>query len=221
MKKLVKGILEFRENLLQDYRERFSHLALGQSPDALFIGCSDSRVMPNLFASTNPGDLFVIRNVGNLIPPFSEYENNHAEAAAIEFSMTQLPVKNIIVCGHSECGAMQAVVAGLEKVNTQGLKAWLQHCDCSHEKTNDQNKLSGDLSAHNRLSQLNVFRQIEHLKTYPIVQEKIKANTLHLHGWYFDIATGDVYAFDEAFGRFVLIDEAEGYRILSDIDEVR
>src|SRR5437016_12969424 len=108
MKKLIQGIVEFRRTAQPDYRKRFAHLALGQRPDTLFIACSDSRVVPNLFASTEPGDLFVIRNVGNLIPPFSEGESGPhfgSEAAAIQFALTQLPITEIVVCGYSECGA--------------------------------------------------------------------------------------------------------------------
>jgi carbonic anhydrase len=208
MKKLVLGILEFRQKLLSSYKENFAHLALGQSPDTLFIACSDSRVVPNLFASTNPGDLFVIRNVGNLIPPHAG-STGTAEAAAIEFSLTQLPISNIIICGHSECGAMQAALTGPDKLREKNLKAWLHNCEnisCSiHHR---------GLAPHNQLSQMNVLQQIEHLKTYPLIQKKLADKTLAIHGWYFDIATGDVYAFEEEFNQFIIIDEVEAPRIL-------
>src|ERR1700684_476586 len=117
MRKLVKGIVEFRQKRLPSYREKFARLALGQSPDTLFIACSDSRVVPNLFASSDPGDLFVIRNVGNLIPICGEEGHSHSdesEAAAIEFALLNLPVAEIIVCGHSECGAMHSLAHGHE-----------------------------------------------------------------------------------------------------------
>ena len=132
MKKLVNGIVEFRQNFLRTYRENFARPAIGQSPDTLFIACSDSRVVPNLFASTNPGDLFVIRNVGNLIPPqsFGVNETAPSESVAIEYSLTHLPISDIIVCGHSECGAMPG--SSLErKIENPVLKGWLQNCNCS------------------------------------------------------------------------------------------
>ena len=113
MQKLVSGIVEFRRSTQESYREAFGKLAVGQFPDALFIACSDSRVVPNTFASTDPGDLFVVRNVGNLIPPCDVQGHSSAdesEAAAIEFAIQNLSVKNIIVCGHSECGAMGALI---------------------------------------------------------------------------------------------------------------
>src|SRR5271167_874721 len=114
MKKLVKGILDFRKNVRPGYQKTFAQLALGQSPDALFVACSDSRVAPNVFASTDPGDLFVIRNVGNLIPAcggdHGRSLSDESEAAAIEFALSNLEVANVIICGHSECGAMHALL---------------------------------------------------------------------------------------------------------------
>src|SRR3954464_15796837 len=116
MKKLIRGIIEFRKTKLQIYREKFAVLATGQSPDTLFIACSDSRVVPNLFASTDPGDLFVVRNIGNLVSPRSD-EHGHSTAAAIEYAINNLGVKNVVICGHSECGAMQALMNGRENVS--------------------------------------------------------------------------------------------------------
>src|SRR3989344_5044651 len=109
MKKLLHGIVKFRRDQLPSYRETFARLALGQSPDALYIGCSDSRVAVNVFASTDPGDLFVNRNVGNMIPPFVPTQSSpEGVSAVIDFALETLKVKHIIVCGHSECGAMLA-----------------------------------------------------------------------------------------------------------------
>src|SRR5438045_8780417 len=111
MRKLIRGIIEFRKNRRPEYIETFARLALGQAPDTLFIACSDSRVAANVFASTEPGDMFVIRNVGNLIPRYQEgTEAPHfgAEAAAIQFGLANLPITDVVVCGHSECDAMGA-----------------------------------------------------------------------------------------------------------------
>lgn len=216
MKKLVDGIVKFRRNVLPGYRETFARLALGQSPDALYIGCSDSRVAVNVFASTDPGDLFVVRNVGNMVPACSACGHSTAdesEAAAIEFSLETLKVSNIIVCGHSECGAMQAIANGREKVSSVNLRAWLRHGDDSLEAFRAQDQ-SAPLKAHNRLSQLNVLTQLEHLKTYPIVQERLRRGDLKLHGWWFEVSQADVYAYDEAVQNFVLIDENAAVRIM-------
>lgn len=222
MKKLIKGIVDFRRNLQPGYRENFARLALGQTPDALYIGCSDSRVAVNVFASTDPGDLFVIRNVGNLVPPCGSDGHSTAdesEAAAIEFALGTLNVSNIIVCGHSECGAMQALAAGREKVKDKNLRSWLRHGEKGLDDLSSSRDLGKTLSKHNRLSQFNVLQQIEHLKTYPIIKERLNAGTLNLHGWWFELNQADVYAYEESKEQFVLFDEEEGQRILARLGE--
>jgi carbonic anhydrase len=226
MKKLIQGIVKFRRNMLPGYRETFAHLALGQAPDALFIGCSDSRVAVNVFASTDPGDLFVLRNVGNIVPAFNQNSQNttdESEAVAIEFSLNVLNVSNIIVCGHSECGAMQALVAGRDKIEVPKLKAWLRHGDEALEHLKMLLSEGGahsmsHLAQHNQLSQLNVLKQLEHVKSYPVVQERLKSGKLTLHAWWFELSRADVYAYEESAGQFVIIDEDEATRILERIE---
>lgn len=213
MKKLVCGIVEFRQKSLENYREKFAHLALAQSPDTLFIACSDSRVVPNLFVSTDPGDLFVVRNVGNLIPKCATQGQEQvceSEAAAIDFAVINLRVKDIVVCGHSECGAMRALVEGREKVRSLHLRSWLKHGEASLARQS----LENSLSAINQLSQSNVLQQLEHLSSYPEVQQRLENGTLKLHAWWFDLTTANVFAYEEGVGKFVLIDEIEAKRIL-------
>lgn len=217
MKKLINGITDFRKNVLPGYRETFAHLALGQSPDALFIACSDSRVVPNLFASTNPGDLFVVRNVGNMIPPCSRNGfsvGDESEAAAIEFAVLSLKVTSIIICGHSECGAMQNLVNDRHKIKFPNLRSWLQYGEDALQKLHNGYVVNSGLLPHNRLSQINVLEQIRHLMTYPIVQERVKDNKLHVYGWWFDIATADVYSYNEEKQQFVILDDAEAERVM-------
>src|SRR3989338_9324413 len=126
MRKLIEGIVDFRKRTLPSYREAFGHLALDHSPDALMIACSDSRVVPNLFASTDPGDLFVIRNPGNLVPAYQNTTTAQtSEGAAIEIAVDTLKVKDIIVCGHSHCAGMTALLN--EEKATPQLKQWLRH----------------------------------------------------------------------------------------------
>src|SRR5579871_4225058 len=134
MKKLIQGIVDFRKSLTQENRTLFAKLALGQKPDALFICCSDSRVAPNVFASTDPGDLFVLRNIGNLVPPSSVSSQETSVAAAIEFSLQTLKVSDIIVCGHSECGAMLALARGEEDSSCSHLNSWLKYGEESLRK---------------------------------------------------------------------------------------
>lgn len=222
MKKLVRGIIDFRRKVDPGYRERFAQLALGQSPDTLFIACSDSRVAPNVFASSDPGDMFVIRNVGNLVPACGGSHGlstaDESEAAAIEFAVQFLKVSDIIICGHSECGAMQALMTGRENLNAPNLKAWLRHGEEALKAMDQDDRLSQELAPHNRLSQLNVLQQIENLKSYPIIQERIANHTLRVHGWWFELARAAVQSFDPDLGRFVEINEAEAARILDSIE---
>lgn len=213
MKKLIRGIVDFRKGLTKESRDLFAKLALGQKPDSLFIACSDSRVVPNLFASTNPGDVFVLRNIGNLIPPIDS-EHDSCASAALEFSIFSLKVSDIIVCGHSECGAMQALCQGGDDPCCAHLYAWLTHGQKALSKVRQGFTLTPGLSEHNQLSQVNVLQQMEHIKSYPFIQERIDQKKLRIHGWWFDIAQADVYCYEPEEKRFVLIDEKESELIL-------
>lgn len=220
MRKLLQGIVDFRENIRPGYQETFKRLALEQKPDLLFVACSDSRVVPNLFASTEPGDLFVIRNVGNLVAPCcTEHGSNqkeHAEAAAIEYAVSVLRVADIVVCGHSECGA---TIAALDETRqlSPNLSAWLEHLKPSLERLKSGEVLNPKLSRHNQLSQINVLQQLEHIASYPVVQEAIKAGKLRLHAWWFNIAKVEVEIFEPTKSRFVPIDKAMAEKLLQSL----
>ncbi len=214
MNKLIRGILDFRKNVLPGRRELFARLATGQSPDVLFITCSDSRVAPNWFASTDPGDLFVIRNVGNIVPPCQPgNKGDTSVAAAIEFSLGTLGISDIVVCGHSGCGAIRALSNGIEKLPSSGLQSWLEIAKPSSQ-TSSKLEFSKVLSSEDQLSQSNVLQQLEHIRTYPSVKERLEKKTLQVHGWWFDIAQGGINVFDETSRKFILIDEKVGTRIL-------
>lgn len=222
MKKLLRGIVDFRQNVRPSCKDTFAKLALGQRPDTLFIACSDSRVVPNLFASSDPGDLFVVRNVGNLVPPCGELghsASDESEAAAIEFALLTLKVTDIVVCGHSECGAMESLVQGRSRIEAPNLKSWLRHGEKSLERLNSGKSLAEHLEPHNQLSQLNVLEQIEHLKTYPVVNKRMKEDKLRLHSWWFDIKEADVYEYESSEGRFNLIDEVYARVLLERVNK--
>lgn len=219
MKKLIRGIVEFRKKVRPGVKDTFAKLALGQITDTLFIACSDGRVVPNLFASTDPGDLFVLRNVGNIVPPCGAHglsASDESEVAALEFAILNLKVSNIIVCGHSECGATQAIL-NEPTDHIPHLKSWLKHGATALE--NYKKGLSPDktLSPHNQISQLNVLQQIEHIKSYPVVQMAMKYKQIEIHGWWFDIAEADVYAYDKNEARFILIDEFSAEAMVSQV----
>lgn len=215
MKKLIEGIVDFRKKFTEKDRSLFAELALGQKPDALFIACSDSRVAPDLFASTNPGDLFVLRNIGNLIPPASCSNQDNSVSAALEFSVFSLKVSNIIVCGHSECGAMQGLANGIDTLCCPHLESWLKHGEVSLNKVREGFVLDSSLSEHNQISQVNVLEQMQHICSYPFIRERIEKKQLKVHGWWFDIANADVYCYEQAFKQFILIDEKEAKLILA------
>lgn len=206
MKKLIEGIIEFRKNLTEESRNLFATLALGQKPDTLFIACCDSRVVPNLFASTNPGDLFVLRNIGNLVPPAASLTHDNSASAALEFSMHSLEVSDIIVCGHSECGAMEALLKGIDTLSCPHLESWLAYGQEALNKVRRGNVLDPSMAKVNQISQMNVLQQMEHIRTYPFVQERLKNRTVRIHGWWFDIAHADVYCYKPNLNKFVLID---------------
>lgn len=214
MKKLIRGIVDFRKSLCKNKKALFAKLSSGQKPDALFITCSDSRVVPNLLVSTDPGDLFVLRNVGNIVPLF-ELDPGHQDNsvfAALEFALFSLKIKDIIVCGHSECGAIERV-SKLSKKSCPHLQSWFKYIG---KPLKNRQKLVFDksLSKPNQLSQINVLKQIEHLQSYPFVQDLLAKKKLQLHGWWFDIAKADVYCYEDCLKRFILIDEKEALEIL-------
>lgn len=209
MQKLISGIVEFREQQLPKYAERFRDLALAQTPDTLMITCSDSRVVPDMLASTDPGDLFTMRNVGNLIPPATAEGisiGDVSEASAIEYAVLVLKVANIVVCGHSECGAMKAVLERKSSPDAPNLEKWLHHASTAAFRLEHEGALNAALQPHDQLSQLNVLVQIEHLMSYPIVRAMVTEGTLHLSGWWFDIATGDMYSYERTRRSFAVID---------------
>ena len=213
MRKLVRGIVDFRNRVRPVARENFARLALGQNPDALFIACSDSRVAINVFASTEPGDLFVVRNPGNIVSPaaadgFSVADES--EAAAIEFAVGMLQVRDVIVCGHSSCGAMTGLVRGREKVATPHLKSWLRHAERALERIPDRTAPG----AADQLSQANALLQLDHLRSYDLVARAEKEDRLRLHAFWFDIANAEVLAHDPEQGRYVPLDEAQAERLL-------
>ncbi|MCB0272780.1 MAG: hypothetical protein KDD46_07185 [Bdellovibrionales bacterium] len=218
MKKLILGILDFHQHGQSQYREKFGKLSERQDPDALLIACSDSRVVPNLFASTDPGDLFVVRNVGNMVPVCDHQGVTHSdesEAAAIEFSICNLGIKDIIICGHSECGAMQAILDGREKIQNKNLRSWLRHGENQQSNT----AFSQDLSLVNQMSQSNVLLQMEHVMTYPEVQKRVQEGSLRVHGWWFELSNADVFVYDAMKNQFVLLDENQAQSVIARLND--
>jgi carbonic anhydrase len=206
---LLEGIRDFQENNAAAVRPLLSKLAQnGQSPTALFITCSDSRVVPYLFTASGPGDLFKVRNIGNLVPPHGSPGENSV-GAAIEYAVGALKVRSIVICGHSHCGAMQALLSGNEAAKVGHLGGWLRHAEKSLARFNAGIIPSDSGFAGNQLAQINVVEQLENLRTYPIVREKENANSLSLIGLFFDIEEAEVQIFNPETARFQRVSEGD------------
>jgi carbonic anhydrase len=207
VQKLVQGIHRFQADIFSDKQELFAHLARGQRPQALFITCADSRINPNLITMTEPGELFILRNVGNIIPPFGASDGG--EAAAVEYAVEALRVEDIIVCGHTGCGAMQGLLAPATLAAMPSVADWLRHAEATRRIIDQRySQLGGDerLTA---AAEENVLDQIENLRTHPAVAAGLKAGRLKLHGWMYKIATGQIFAYEPQRGQFVDLTQSE------------
>lgn len=205
MQRLIQGIHEFQETDFRPLEGLFQQLAHGQNPETLFITCSDSRIDPSLLTQTKPGELFILRNAGNIVPP--QGAANGGEAATIEFAVAGLGVRDIIVCGHSHCGAMKGLLEPDSLTQLPTVAAWLRHAETTRRIVTDNYR---ELSPERLLTatiEENVLVQLEHLRTLPAVASRLVRGDLHLHGWVYKIETGEVFAFDPASGQFVTLAE--------------
>lgn len=203
MQKLVQGIHQFQKHVFASHKDFFESLSHGQSPEALFITCSDSRINPNLLTQTQPGELFILRNAGNIIPPYGAPPNG--EHATIEFAVAALGVKNIIVCGHSHCGALKGVLNPDSLESMPAVSAWLEYAGPTERIIRENYPhLEGDARLTATIEE-NVLVQIQNLNTLPVVAEKLAKGDLILHAWVYKIETGEVFTYDAAQGQFVTL----------------
>ena len=203
MEKLLRGTHQFKAEYFATHRELFRQLAVaGQQPETLFLTCSDSRVDPNLITSAAPGELFIVRNVGNVVPPYDP-DSSGATAAALEYAVEVLNVENIIICGHTTCGAVAAILDPSRAENLPHVKRWLRHTSHVRELVDTRySTLTGDARS-TATAEENVLAQLEHLRAYPFVAKRLAAGTLRINGWMFQIATGEVFDYDPAREEFV------------------
>jgi carbonic anhydrase len=200
MKKLVGGLHHFHQHVFRPRREFFEQLAEGQAPEALVITCSDSRINPNLITQTEPGELFIIRNAGNIVPPHGH--DPGGEAATIEYAIEALGVKDVIVCGHSQCGAIKALVNPESLQGMPIVASWLSHAEATRRiAASSYQHLKGDDLLEVMVAE-NVLVQIDHLRTQPAVAAALVRGTLRLHAWVYEIETGTVFSFDPEVGQF-------------------
>jgi carbonic anhydrase len=203
MERLIDGIHHFQTQSFRSLHGLFEQLAKGQNPDTLFITCSDSRIDPNLLTRSLPGHLFILRNAGNIVPPHGA--SSGGEAATIEYAVAALHVKDIIICGHSHCGAVQALLHPESVVNLPAVAAWLQHAATTRRIIQDN---YGDLQGEHLLTaaiEENVLVQLENLRTLPAVASRLVRGDLHVHAWVYQIETGAVFAYDADAAQYVSI----------------
>ena len=205
MNRIIQGIQNFQRDVYPVHRDLFHRLAAGQSPEALFIACSDSRVALELLTQTGPGDIFVCRNAGNIAPV---HGNADAVTAAIEYAVSALKVRDIVVKGHSDCGAMKGLLnpAALEKM--PDVRGWLLHAQDARQALENSGVDPKSPEALETVTKLNIRLQLEHLRTHPGVRTALRAGTLNLHGWYYRIDSGAVEAWDVGGSRWVPVHDA-------------
>jgi len=215
MKRFLRGLADFRNNTLPGIAGRFAALATGQSPEALLFACCDSRVVPAMVSSSQPGTLFIVRSIGNMVAPASANGQSTAdvsEAAAIEFALDVLDVPDIVVLGHSHCGAMRAILAGNVGADQPNLSAWLRHARPAVARL-PTSTTDPRLPTHDRLSQENVLVQLEHIRSYPSVKRRLAEGRLGLTGAWFDVASASVWLHDNGNGWILLTDEEIARRV--------
>jgi len=204
MHRLVQGFRHFRRNVFPQQTKVFKDLANQQKPHTMIITCSDSRIMPERIFTTEPGDLFVYRNIGNIVPPYTHQVSG--EIAAIEFAVTVLKVEHIVICGHSDCGAMKAALHPEKAAGMPSVSAWLKHAArarhvfFAHNHTDEKDHLRC-------LTEENVIAQLDHLRTLPVVAAALTRGTLELHGWVYDIPDAILNVYNPREGKFIPLDE--------------
>lgn len=203
MQKLASGVHAFQARYFASHRPLFEKLAeVGQSPETLFITCSDARVVPNLITSAAPGELFIVRNVGNVVPSLN---NPGGTAAAIEYAVEVLNVSTIVVCGHTHCGAIQAVLDPVRMDRLPFVKRWLAQTSRVRDIVAQR---YGHLEGQARMTaaiEENVLVQLENLRQFPFIAERLEQEKLLLSGWVFQIETGEVFSYEPSQGQFIEI----------------
>ena len=202
--KLFRGVLNFKQEDFEAHKDLFEGLKEGQKPHTFYIGCSDSRIVPNLITKTLPGEIFVVRNIANIVPPFELNEGTlKCTASILEYAVKFLEVENILVCGHSNCGGLKALFYPPEKLEKLPfVKKWFEIIDDVKEAVES---VTDPKLREWEIEQLNVIKQLDNLMTYPFVKERVESGKLNLIGWYYIIETGEVYNYNKEKNEFELI----------------
>lgn len=202
MDRLIEGHKHFHSTLFPKKKKQFHLLSESQAPEFLFITCADSRVVPDLVLGTGPGELFINRCIGNIVPPAATAEGDGV-TSTIEYAVDVLKVKHVIICGHSDCGALKAAIDRKAVQSLPKARRWLRHVEAAFNHRQPINPADGDAAELGSLIRGNVVAQLESLKGQPSVVCALQQGTLAVHGWYYDIMTGRIERYDERMRRFV------------------
>lgn len=203
---ILYGVQYFKDHTFPERKELFNQLATSQNPDTLFITCADSRINPELLTNQPPGSLFVLRNIGNIIPAYGSALGG--VTSAIEYAVSALKVSTIIICGHSDCGAMGALIHPERTESMPAVRSWLQYAETAHAITDALTATDVGPESIQALTEHNVLLQLAHLRTHPSVAAALARNEIFLQGWYYDIPTGTVYIINEETRKDMSVDEA-------------
>jgi len=205
MQKLIDGIAKFKSADFEERKELFKSLAKGQSPEVLFITCSDSRIDPNLITQTDPGDLFIVRNAGNIVPPHTVPGGGNT--ASIEFAVQVLGVTDIVICGHTDCGAMKGAMNPDSVKTLPHVANWLGHSAAALARVQARNKCELGAEHIMEMTRENVILQMHHIETHPSVAAKLATGEITLHGWVYDIENGVIECYDKGSETFVPVEK--------------
>jgi carbonic anhydrase len=206
MNKLIEGVNTFYRETYPKHRGLFARLARNQQPAALFITCSDSRVVPNMILQADPGDLFLIRNAGNIVPPEGSIGGT---IASIEYAVVALGVRDVVICGHSDCGAMKGILHPEKVTHMPTVSKWVEHAKVAREAVHKEFPDLDDDTVAELLVDYNVIAQVRNLLTHSFIRERVEAGNLKVYGWAYDIRTGMIRGMDES-GRHLIPLDFEG-----------
>jgi carbonic anhydrase len=212
IKEIIKGYSNFQSVKFKKNEERYKNLVEeGQNPKALFIGCSDSRVVPDLITGSKPGDLFITRNIGNFVPPFNPDQDYHATASVIEYAVSVLEVSDIIICGHSQCGAIASLYKKIES-NNENIHTikWLELGENAKKAALLSLRGKPQEEILHYTEKVSLIFQLENLLTYPAVKRRVEEGNLFLHGWYYDIKSGSIEYYNDELYEFRELTEKNG-----------
>lgn len=205
MERLLEGVKKFQQDVYPQHVELFEELATAQYPRILFITCADSRVVPDMITQSKPGELFICRNAGNMVPPYGELHGG--VSATIEYAVLALNIKHVVVCGHTDCGAMKGVLHPEMVANLPTVKTWLNHGEPARRIVADYYPDLSETEKLPLLTEENVVAQLENLRTHPSVASRLAGGDISLHGWVYDIGHGKVRAWDPVEKSFIPIEQ--------------